>query len=164
MKKVLSVLALVMSLPVAAEQPNMKTTSEAYKDWVVACVEQEGVKRCEMKQTLIKQNQQTIAVFSAVKRSQKDTLMQIALPHMLDLTIPVKMTVDGKLVKNLPFKFCNQVACFVLMENDKQVIDAFKVGTAGEVEVQVMNGQQMKLDFSLSGFSAAMNNLPVGDK
>jgi len=52
----------------------------------------------------------------------------------------------------------------VLMENDKQVIDAFKVGTAGEVEVQAMNGQQMKLDFSLSGFSAAMNNLPVGDK
>ncbi len=164
MKKVLSVLALAMSLPVVAEQPSMKTTSEAYKDWLVACVEQEGVKRCEMKQTLINQNQQTVAVFSAVKQGKNDTLMQIALPHLLDLTVPVKMTVDGKLIKNLPYKFCNQAACFVLMENDKQVTDAFKVGTAGEVEVQVMNGQQMKLGFSLSGFSAAMDNLPAVDK
>lgn len=146
---------------VAQEKPDVKTSTENYQDWQISCVEQGKVKRCEMKQTLLNQERKPISVISLAKRTKTDLLMQIALPHMLDLSVPLKLAVDGKNQASLPFKFCNRVACFVIVDHNAAVFNAFKKGKAGVITTRTVNGEEVKLNFSLNGYSSAMKNLPA---
>lgn len=162
MKKISAVIiSFFISGFVWAEEPDVKTTTETFKDWQLTCVENTDTKRCEIKQVLVNQNKQPVAVFSMIKTSKTASLMQITLPHLLDLTVPVKIQIDDKPVASLPYKFCNKVACFVMINDNKTVFDAFKKGSKGELAVKSMGNEEIKLNFSLSGFSAATKNLPV---
>ena len=162
MKKYLFPAVLFFSTAVLAEeQPNVKTSTENYKDWQIACVEQGAVKRCEIKQTLVNQDRKPVSVISLAKKNKKELIMQIALPHLLDLSVPVKLDVDGKNQASLPFKFCNRVACFVIVDNNTAMFNAFKKGSAGTISTRAVTGDEVKLNFSLSGFSSAVNNLPL---
>ncbi len=163
MKLLIVVLFTLLSVSAHAEQqPNLKKSSETYSDWLVECIESQEQKRCEMKQNLVNQNQQLIAVFSLIKRkADKSTLVQIALPHLLDLTTQVKVAIDDKNTKSLPFKFCNRTACFVIIDNDAKFISQLQKGNAGLVTSKVVNGEDLKLNFSLKGFSAALKALPA---
>ncbi len=145
----------------AEDQPNVKTTTENYKDWQIACVEQGDIKRCEMKQTLVNQERKPVSVLSLAKKNNKELLMQIALPHLLDLSVPVELDVDGKKVASLPFKFCNRAACFVIVDNNAAIFNSFKKGSGGLITTRAINDEEIKLNFSLSGFTSAVNNLPV---
>jgi invasion protein IalB len=152
---------LISSMLQAEEQPNVKTTTENYKDWQLACVEQGATKRCEIKQTLLNKDSKPVSVISLAKKNNKDLLMQIALPHMLDLSVPVKLDVDGKNQASLPFKYCNRAACFIFVDNDNALFNAFKKGYAGTINTQTVTGEAIKLGFSLNGFSSAASNLPL---
>ncbi|NNJ90229.1 MAG: hypothetical protein HKP55_01025 [Gammaproteobacteria bacterium] len=152
---------LISSTLQAEEQPNIKTSTENYKDWQLACVEQGAVKRCEIKQTLLNKDSKPVSVISLAKKNNNDLLMQIALPHMLDLSVSVQLDVDGKKQASLPFKYCNSVACFIFVDNDTALFNAFKKGSAGTISTRALTGEGIKLDFSLSGFSSAVSNLPL---
>lgn len=149
------------TLTLAEEQPNVKTSTENYKDWQIACVEQGVVKRCEMKQTLVNKDRKPVSVISLAKKNKKELVMQIALPHLLDLSVPVKLDVDGKNQASLPFKFCNRVACFVIVDNNTVIFNAFKKGSGGTISTKAVTGEEIKLNFSLNGFVAALSNLPL---
>jgi invasion protein IalB len=163
MKKLLLFITGVIfyTCAVAEEQPNVKTTTENYKDWQIACLEQGEAKRCEMKQTLVNKERKPVAVISLTKKNEKELLMQIALPHLLDLSVPVKLDVDGRNHASLPFKFCNRVACFVIVDNNTAIFNAFKKGSGGIISTRAVTGEEVKLNFSLNGFSSAMSNLPL---
>jgi len=161
MKKIFAALTILLSSSVVlAEEPNMKTSTETFKDWQIACVEQDNNRRCEMKQTLVNQKKQPVAVLSLVKKTRKDFLMQIALPHFLDLSVPVILTIDSKKIAELPYKYCNRVACFIVIENSDSIFSAFRKGEGGTIQAETVSKANLKLNFSLSGFSAASANLP----
>ena len=72
------VIALLgFSMANAEDKPNLKTSTETFQDWQVACVEQKNVKRCEMKQTLVNQNQQPLAVLSLAKNKKNELMMLV---------------------------------------------------------------------------------------
>lgn len=87
--------------------------------------------------------------------------MQIALPHMLDLGEMVVISVDGEPAASLPYKFCNQAACFVLIDANTKLFETFRKGNKGQIQATAVNGSRVNLNFSLSGFSAALASLPL---
>lgn len=147
-----------ISLNCLAEEPSSRTVKETFKDWAVICVEQAGNKQCEAKQTLVNQDNNVVAVITVVIK-EKNKILQLTLPHLLDLTKLVKISVDSKASMIFPFKFCNRAACFVLIDDDK-IFNAFKKGTVGVISVKALGSpKNLDLNFSLRGFSAALKSL-----
>lgn len=160
MKKILS-LAIVYSLlnlNAVADEPSIKTSSSVYQDWELACVEQGENKRCEVKQTLSNNAGQVVAVLTVAK-PDKETLFQVALPHMLDLKRGVKLEVDGNALKTLEYSFCNQAACFILEREPKELISSFNKGTESQLVATQLDGKKLTLVVSLNGFAAALKAL-----
>ena len=156
----LMIAGFVSSISVAADS-DMKTTTETFKDWQLVCVEQTDKKVCEMKQTLVNDKNQVVSVISLAKNSATSTMLQIALPHMVDLGVPVYIETDGAKVADLSYKFCNQVACFVVLDNDQKMLNAFIKANKGLLKFQTVAGQSVSLNFSLNGFSGALGNLSI---
>jgi len=148
---------LASGAAVAAEAPSSRTTTEMYRDWTRVCLEQNSTSQCEIKQNLLNANSQLVSVISVASPDGADgPVMQFALPHMLDLTVPLTVTVDGEKKVQLPFNFCNQAACFALADGDSELFEYFKDGNRGEVNSRAINGEELRLDFSLRGFSSAL--------
>lgn len=160
MKKILlTMLILFVSKSVLSAEPNVRTTTEAYQDWQIACVEQGVQARCEMRQNLLNQNKALVAVISLATKNDGNLLFQIALPHLLDLKTPVEITVDEKKAADLPYSFCNATACFVVVEQSTKLVSAFRAGTVGRIKARNLAKEEVVLGFSLNGFSSAMDNL-----
>ena len=76
MKHILLV-AIALLFPawlLAEEKPEVKTSTETYKDWQLACVEQGEVKRCEIKQTLLNKDSKPVSVISLAKKNNNDLI------------------------------------------------------------------------------------------
>jgi len=160
MRVILLTLSLLLAGSVLAEEPNIRTSSETYRDWEVTCIERGDQRQCEMKQTLVNQNNQLISVLTLAKTETSDNLLvQLIMPHMVDLTAAVNVQVDHNLAFELPYRFCNQIACYVLVENNPDMIEQFKEGTQASITAFLVNGQRLGLSFSLNGFSAAAQAL-----
>ncbi|MEJ2213950.1 MAG: invasion associated locus B family protein [Gammaproteobacteria bacterium] len=156
MKKILFTLVIFLIAPVImASEPNVKTTTESYQDWQIACVEQGQQARCEMRQNLLNQNKGLVAVLSMAAKPDGSLLFQIALPHLLDLKVPVEIVVDEKKAADLPYSFCNATACFVVVDQPKTLIGAFRAGTVGRIKALSIANEDVVLGFSLKGFSCA---------
>lgn len=54
------------------------------------------MKRCEMKRGLLNQDRQLVAMLSIIKKNSDAYLMQIALPLLVDLQAPIKISIDGE--------------------------------------------------------------------
>ena len=153
------VLLLLPALLLAEEKPDRRSTTDAFDDWVINCVEQEGKKACEMKQSLLNSNKALVAVLSLAKKTDGTILFQIALPHLLDLTRPVELTVDDKKLSSHPFNFCNKIACFVIPADIDKLMTAFRKGNSGQIKSVTITGEPIVLGFSLKGFSSAVESL-----
>jgi len=163
MKKLLWASLLLVGGVVQAEEPSARTITETFKDWQINCVERGGQKACEMKQTLVNGNQQVVAVLSLAKQSKSGNVMQIVLPHLVDLTVPVELSIDGEKATKLPYNFCNQTGCFVQIKNDTPFINKFKKGQSASIKSLTLGGDSLDLNISLNGFSQAYKSLPVNN-
>lgn len=155
----LSALLLISSSAFAADTPDRRTTTDAFEDWVINCVEQGKDKACEMKQSLLNSNKQLVAILSLAKKADGKMLFQLALPHLLDLTKPVSLTVDENRLAAYPYNFCNKTACFVIVADTTAMLKTFRKGSAGKIQAVTITGEPIALGFSLKGFSAAIDNL-----
>lgn len=152
-------LVLLPASVLAESKPDRRTTTDAFDDWVVNCIEQDGKKACEMKQNLLNANKALVAVLSLAKKNDGSILFQVALPHLLDLTRPVELVVDGQKIASYPFNFCNKVACFVLPADVDKLMKTFRKGNNGQIKSATITGEPIVLGFSLKGFSLAVDDL-----
>jgi invasion protein IalB len=162
MMKVAGLLLLLctLNLAVAAEEPNARTVTETFQDWQVICTEKDGESQCVARQQLLNQNRQTVIMLSLAKVGDDKMLLQIALPHMLDLTKQVGIGIDGQKSRLYPYQFCNASACFVQVPDSDPLFGLFKKGTSGTLQSTLMGeGKQLSFPFSLKGFSAALERL-----
>ena len=155
----IAILLFQPALLMAEAKPDRRTTTDAFDDWAINCVEQEGKKACEMKQSLLNSNKALVAVLSLGKKSDGSILFQLALPHLLDLTRPVELTVDDNKLSSYPFNFCNKAACFVIPAETDKLMAAFRKGNAGQIKSVTITGEPIVLGFSLKGFSSAVESL-----
>lgn len=145
-----------------AEAPNLRTVTEQFQDWQMVCVEKDARKQCRINQTLVNEKGETIAMFNLVKKENGKHLVEIVLPLLLDLTKQVNVTIDEKKTLKYPYNFCNNAACFVIADEDSSLLKAFEKGDLGALGVSPIGKKEVKFNFSLKGFSAALAALTKG--
>lgn len=161
MKFFLPILAgLCLATAAFGQDSGPKPTTETIGNWQKVCIENEGKQRCEIKQTLATENKQRIAVLTVVRNENKALIMRMALPHLLNLQVPVELSVGEQAVR-LPYLYCNKVACFAMFELKDAMLTAFRKGLTGNIKVSTLDRKSVGLTFSLKGFTKASNSLPV---
>jgi len=159
MNKFISLGLIFVTGLVIAGEPDSRTVTEGFKDWQLVCVERSSEKQCEVKQTLVNQEKKVLAVLAVGNTKDNKQMLQITLPLLLDLTKPVKISIDKASPLTVPYNFCNNMACFVLTDN-KAIFNAFHKGTGGVISARPMgSSEDMKLNFSLKGFSDGVKRL-----
>lgn len=151
-------LLAVSVMPSYAEEPDAKTSKEFFKDWQLSCVEKEEEKQCSVSQALLNDQGQTVAVVN-LSYVEKLTVLEFGLPLMMDLTSPVSLSVDGNSVSNYPYNACNQRACFIIREDNEDLLVAFTKGTQAQMKLTAFGGQNVEMNISLKGFSSALTEL-----
>lgn len=172
LKRLLPAALLVLPLSAVAapstpsatpSEPNVRTVTETYQDWLVVCAERDGNKQCEARQQLASsKTKQVVMQLTLVKPDKARQIFQIALPHMLDLTKQVGIAVDGQKARTYPYRFCNKAACFVQVEGNDPLFAVLGKGTDGIIRVTAMGTGEQKeqeIKFSLKGYAAAAGRL-----
>ncbi|MBT3968333.1 MAG: hypothetical protein HOL04_08285 [Gammaproteobacteria bacterium] len=168
MKKMTQVAVLLVIMPfsllAAEDQPNVRTITEQFQDWTVACVEQEAATVCEARHAITAPDGGVQGQISISNRTDAEDqlLFQVALPLLADLKRTVAVQVEGKTKEEahqFQYAFCSPVACFVAeLANEKMVAD-FKKGVGFIIHARNIQNGEMALKGSLLGFSAAINRL-----
>jgi invasion protein IalB len=170
--------------PTAAEEA-AETPSRIRKfdDWYLRCldVQKEGVgtvSQCEVAQVAqIKQGEEDVNVLTlAIARTGGDSataggaaqpglLLTALVPLNVFLPAGLALGTDGKPLAEIPYRNCNQSGCWAQQRLDADTTRALKRGLAGEGRLQLMNGQNVNIRFSLKGLTAALDALqqPVSE-
>jgi invasion protein IalB len=85
--------------------------------------------------------------------------MQIAFPHAVNLKSPIQLQIDENEPLNLNYAYCNQSACFVAEIIAENFINLFKAGNQLNVKALLLDGREVTITFSLSGFTAGYDRL-----
>ena len=156
MKKYLIVLFVAALMPsfVNAQEADRSTSTDYFGDWRLSCVEQGGEERCLVSQAQIDKNGATVSVIN-VSKADDNSVMEFGLPLMTDLTQPVELNIADNQNQSLPYNACNQSACFILLNEADEVLEAFKANANMNMVFSLFNGQSVSVSISLRGFTAA---------
>lgn len=166
MKKMIQTAVLLSAMTVGAavaneDQPNVRTVTEQFQDWTVACVEQERGTVCEARHAISAPEGGVMGQISFSNRSDvpDQVLFQVALPLLADLKRTVAIQAEGKEAQQYQYAFCSPAACFVAEKANEQLISDFKKGVGFSIHARNIQNGEMALKGSLLGFSAAMKRL-----
>ena len=153
-------LILLTSFMTQAITPDTKNTTEQFDDWTLVCNENKENKACHATQKIANKQGQLVSTLNILKSADNKNVIEIVLPLMLDLTIPVAVQVDDKKLEHHPYSLCNNQACFVLISDEAPLMQKMKQGLAMKVQVKPATQQEhLILQFSLKGLSRAIKAL-----
>ncbi|MEN3929977.1 invasion associated locus B family protein [Microvirga sp. W0021] len=165
----ISLLAVLASPAVAQQQTNSSTV---FDNWLMNCSTQtdkdnKTLKACEVRSTLIVQDQQTkqqgVAAVIAVGRAMTEKTMRAAvqLPIAAQLNKPVKLAgADDKALIDLQYAACQPQMCSAVADlTDAQVAALKKAGEKIFLVYTNQAGQEVKLDAATKGLSQALDTL-----
>jgi invasion protein IalB len=161
----------------AADKPKSRILSERFDDWFYRCVETEAkkgkkksVKRCEVVQIAqTKQKKKSVNLLTVSlsemaqgKSKKKKTVMTILTPLNVYLPAGLGLAFDKKKTIKLQYRNCNNAGCWIQHFVDAKTLRALKSGKAGYAKLRLINGQNLKIKFSLKGLKAALTSLKSG--
>ena len=133
---------------------------ENFNDWQLFCSNDNNSKSCEIRQ--IKSSNETNEIISFISLTinpENKAQMLIGLPHMINLKIPTVINVDGENSAEVNITYCNTNACFIAEVLNEEYLDLLKSGNKLEVTTRFITNDSFNMDYSLSGFTVAYNNL-----
>lgn len=140
---------------------------EEFGDWQMKCFRSEAEEDpCQMYQLLREDAGNPVAEFSLFRLpegSQAVAGATIVVPLGTLLSEELKISVDGGKARVYPFRFCSTAGCFAQVGLTQSEIDAFKAGVKANLQIvpaQTPN-QEVNIEASLSGFTAAYDNVSV---
>jgi invasion protein IalB len=156
----------------AAALAEPRIQSERFDDWFYRCVTSEAGKdhaqpqsQCEVVQIAqTKQDREivnllTISVSEIVQDKKKSTLITVLAPQNVYLPRGLDLSIDQQNKLALQYRNCNNAGCWIQHTLDSKTLDAFKSGQAGFANIHLINGQNLNIKFSLSGFKEAFKAL-----
>jgi invasion protein IalB len=161
-----SILYLLMTAAAgAADKPQSRILSERFDDWFYRCVEtgaKKSEKRCEVVQ--IAQSKQgkkpinllTISFSELPQGKTKKTVLTVLTPLNVFLPEGLGFAVDKKKNVTLQYRNCNSAGCWIQHFVDAKTLRALKSGNEGVVNLRLINGQNLKIKFSLKGLKPAL--------
>lgn len=149
-----------------ADKPvEMTTAAEPLKPWTVSCTEATNANpaRCQMSQTLA--NQQTgRRIISVSIRSQPEGIsMVMALPHGLHLPGGVTYQIDSGPQQKASITLSDEKGVYALLPMNDTLFNSMKRGSVFKVNLVAPNQRQMQIPMTLSGFTAAANEMTASN-
>lgn len=136
-------------------------TRETFDSWEMRCVKTEtGEDPCQLYQ-LLKDAEGTsvaeISLFSLPEGGKAAAGATVIVPLETLLTGGLRFGIDEATPKVYPFTFCTQIGCVSRVGFTAEEIESFKKGGKGVMTIvpAVAPDEQVKLDVSLAGFTAA---------
>lgn len=146
-------------------QPDAKITSESYRDWTYNCLSSSVQEQCEIVTKIASSDGGTFAQISfQITNDGLAPLLQIAVPTLIDLKIPVDLSVDDLPITEFGYSFCNTQACFVAERAPNELIDALKGGNELVMQLRSVVNGDIKAKVSLLGFTDAFARLEGQDQ
>lgn len=162
-----------------AVKPQENITSKTHGDWVYRCFRPQidkkntGIKQCEIAQIVSANYEKrpinilTLALAKDKRTKSQDEngkptgeIVSIVLPLNVRLKDGFVITIDDKKpVFQVPFRNCNQTGCWLVERVPAEMIKAFQNGQFGYAQFGLMTGQNLRVKFSLKGFTAAYTEL-----
>lgn len=152
----------------ADEQPSY--IRDTYGDWQLQCFRSEaGEDPCQMYQLLREEGGNPVAEFSLFKLPSEGQAVAgatIAVPLGTLLPQGLKISVDGGKAKSYNYSFCSMGGCFARIGFTEADIAAFRAGAAARLTLIPAQApdQVVEIEASLSGFTAAYNEVSVLDE
>lgn len=141
-------------------------TKEIVGDWEMRCIKAaEGEEDpCQMYQLMDDGEGTPVAEFSLFRLpdgSKAKAGATIVVPLETSLPQQLTVTVDGGNARRYPYSFCNPVGCYARIGLTDADIATFKRGNAAKIIIvpALAQDQKVELDLSLSGFTAAFDQV-----
>ncbi len=143
--------------------------SEQFGDWLLKCIRAESGSACELVQPLMVEHEGqpvellTLAVSKAADKSSKaDWALVVLTP--LDVDLPSDFGLQAGQGKPALFRYrnCNHLGCFAVVPLDKRMIGQMQKAADGTAYFRLLNGQAVKVSFSLAGFTKGFEALASG--
>ncbi|OWV99183.1 invasion associated locus B family protein [Rhizobium sp. R693] len=93
------------------------------------------------------------------KKAARSLILTALLPLNVALQAGLSIAAEGKPVARLAYRNCNQAGCWAELPLEPAMLAALSKGTTGEASLRLMDGQDIKIRFSLKGLKAALSAL-----
>ena len=165
----LALLALILSIPSLAQtqQGSVITEDTPVDDWLVRCITQdESPRECAMisrATDVVEQRDLALIRFlrvsDEVRVGDEVYAGQLTVPTNINVRTGIDVQVDQTLVVNIDLEVCTPRNCITTFPLTPDMISAMKTGFAGTLILTDASGMKVSADFSLSGFSDALDML-----
>ena len=147
--------------PLAAAKP------ETFQDWQLFCPEPNGsvkARVCEIRTVSTgkdgrKLGALAVAAITEVETKKSEIIASALVPLGVDLRADPALKIDDGQPMGLKFVRCLQRGCEAMMPLSAEQQAAMQSGTKARVAVGVGGTEKAILEFSLNGFTAALNTL-----
>ena len=160
---------LSMGVPTQTQDPNAPYVRDEFGDWSLRCVRaEEETELCQLYQLLLDEEGNAVAeigLFRLPDGSEAVAGANFVAPMETFLPAGMRLSVDGGETLTYPFTFCSgrpfspllSSGCLARIGFSQQMVDLFKRGNRATITIvpAVAPDQQVELDLSLSGFTAA---------
>ncbi len=145
---------------------------EKFQDWTYRCVSsaQTAKPACELSQSVqIEQDGQFIEVLNFALSPAEDKAGNVAwalivlTPQDVHLPSDFGLSFGGGNPILTRYRNCNQLGCWVVIPANDQVLSGLKRALDGAGHMRLLDGQVVKVVFSLRGFTAGFNALAKGE-
>lgn len=140
-------------------------------EWSVQCQEQQvagddgeaaAARTCGMTQTV--QSDQpgvglTLVMVKGEQEGNEVTMMRVMAPIGVYLPTGVALEIDGEAVGRVPFTRCVPQTCIAVAEASPPTLEKMKAGAVANFIIYEGPGSGMGMELSLSGFTAALDEL-----
>ncbi|KIC48779.1 invasion associated locus B family protein [Tateyamaria sp. ANG-S1] len=152
----------------SAPQVGQTYTAETIGDWELRCIKaEEGQEEpCQMYQ-LMKDDEGTpvaeISIFRLPEGGRAVAGATIIVPLETSLPQQLTMEVDGGQARRYPYAFCNPIGCYSRVGLVADEVAQFRRGANAKLTIvpALAPDQQVELNMSLSGFTAAFDKTSV---
>lgn len=168
-------------------EQNINSKTKKYNDWYYRCIEQKADKKsparqCEVLQVAqvkspsadktSKKAAQNVSVLTLAfskglpdkKSKKRAVLLTVLTPLNIHLPSGFELTVDkNKPIKNV-YRNCNQAGCWVNAQLSARDMKRLKKGKFGLGQMRLLNGQNVRIKFSLKGLGQALAALEKEEK
>ncbi|MDQ6434694.1 invasion associated locus B family protein [Mesorhizobium sp. LHD-90] len=129
--------------------------------WTINCSGAAGQAKlaCTLTQTLIMKDKGQRVLTAVVTNNDGKPLLNLGLPHGLNLPKGVDIWIDDKARQNFPIVTADQKGSYAIVALKDTFIAAMKQGKLLNVAITAFAGDEIILQLSLNGFSAGFTKL-----
>lgn len=156
-----------------ANSATSQVAAEQFDDWQYRCIVLEQIDQapaCELSQSvMVEQDDQQVEVLNIALSRADDAAgnvgwaLVILTPQDVHLPSDFGLTLGAATPQIVRYRNCNQSGCWVVVPADEQVLGGMKRALEGAANFRLLNGQVVRVVFSLRGFTRGFAALSNGD-